>query len=347
MSHQTVYTQDFDLKGILKCEKGRDVAIPNLDIPEDRLSEHLWSHLQILTEEIGERSIFNYANLKRASEYIGSTFTSMKYIVQLQEFTFMDEDVENIIAVDDPSKSYERHYLICAHYDTVLGTPGADDNASGVAVLLELARLVKQYDFLRQGIDWRFAAFTTEEPPAFSTAGMGSRVYARKAKRDGEKIDGVICLEMVGYYTDEEKSQHFPFPLQFMGYPTTGNFIAVVGNRSSKGLTKGVVSAFDPNPRLPVESLTAPANGYLLRAVRLSDHSSFWDEGYKAVMLTDTAFYRNSHYHGPGDTLETLNLSAMAELVKGLFHFVRNEATLISRQTGYETQGTNEKISSG
>lgn len=342
MSHQTLYTQDFDLKGILKCEKGRDVTIPNLDIPEDRFRKHLWNHLHILTEEIGERSIFKYANLKRASEYISSTFTSMKYIVKFQEFTFMDKDVENIIAVDDPSKRYDKHYLICAHYDTVLGTPGADDNASGVAVLLELARLVKQYDSLRQGIDWRFVAFTTEEPPAFSTAGMGSRVYARKAKRKGERIDGVICLEMVGYYINEEKSQHFPFPLQFMGYPTTGNFIGVVGNRNSKGLTKSVVSAFKLNPRLPIESLTASANGYFLPAVRLSDHSSFWDEGYRAVMLTDTAFYRNSHYHGPRDRLQTLNLSAMAELVKSLFYFVWNEATLISRQKGYEMQGTNK-----
>ena len=314
------------------------MSVPDLHIPENRIRESLWNHLQMLTEEIGDRSIYRYANLKRASKYISSVFASMKYTPQFQEFIFMGKDVENIIVVGNLSNSYDKHYIVCAHYDTVAGTPGADDNASGVAVLLELARLVKQYDLLEQKTGWRFIAFTTEEPPAFCTPDMGSRVYAKKAKKSGEQIDGVICLEMVGYYTNTEKSQHFPFPLQFLRYPTVGNFIGVVGNRYSKDLTNKVISAFKLNPRLPVESLTVPANGYLLPSVRLSDHSSFWDEGYKAVMLTDTAFYRNPYYHSPEDRLETINLNAMVELVKSLFYFIWNEATGISKYTNHATQ---------
>lgn len=291
---------------------------------KDQVKQSLWRHLHKLTEEIGERSIYKYPRLKEAADYITSCFTDLSYQIETQEYSFMDKVLTNIIASAPGSRS-SKNYIICAHYDTVAGSPGADDNGSSIAVILELAQLINKFNLMEQ-TPVKFIAFTAEEPPLFATSYMGSRVYARRAKTNKEKIDGVICLEMVGYYTDEEKSQKFPFPLQFFGYPSTGNFIGVVGNRRSKDLIEKIVSVFKLNPALPVESLKVLGNGYILPVVRLSDHASFWDEGFKAVMLTDTAFCRNPHYHTCQDRLETLNLTMMAELVKSLMCFILREA---------------------
>jgi len=291
---------------------------------KDQVKQSLRRHLHELTEEIGERSIYKYPRLKEAADYITSCFTGLSYQIETQEYSFMDKSLTNIIASAPGSRS-SKNYTICAHYDTVAGSPGADDNGSSIAVILELAQLINKFNLMGQ-TPVKFIAFTAEEPPLFATSYMGSRVYARRAKTNKEKIDGVICLEMVGYYTDEEKSQKFPFPLQFFGYPQTGNFIGVVGNRRSKDLIEKIVSVFKLNPALPVESLKVLGNGYILPVVRLSDHASFWDEGFKAVMLTDTAFCRNPHYHTSRDRLETLNLTMMAELVKSLMYFILREA---------------------
>ena len=150
---------------------------------------------------------------------------------------------------------------------------------------------------------------------------MGSKVYAKKAKREKEKIDGMLCLEMVGYTCHQEGCQSYPFPLMFMGYPKEGNFIGIVGNFSSKGLTSSLYKAFQKNRDLPVVKLTVPLGGWAMPSVRLSDHASFWDQGYKAVMITDSAFYRNPHYHTPSDTMDKLDFRFMAELVESLVMF--------------------------
>jgi len=218
-------------------------------------------------------------------------------------------------------------YLLSAHYDTVLGTPGADDNASGVAALLEVARLALERDIVcgASGM-WRFAAFTTEEPPAFQTRHQGSRVFVREARRRRTRIDGVVNLEMVGYFVDAPQSQGVPFPLNLLGYPRTGDFIGVVADWHSKSLACRLVRAMGNNPSLPVEKLVVPGRGLLFSPARLSDHSSFWDHGYRAVMVTDTAFLRNPHYHARSDTIETLNFPAMAEVVCGLLGFLLESA---------------------
>ncbi|MDL1956639.1 MAG: M20/M25/M40 family metallo-hydrolase [Candidatus Desulfofervidus auxilii] len=288
-----------------------------MELDIKKIKQSLWHHLYKLAEEIGERSIYKYSKLKETANYIISCFKELDYQVETQQYDFMGKILTNIIAMP---RCLIKNYIICAHYDSVAGSPGADDNASGIAVILELARLIREIDL--KEVPVKFIAFTAEEPPLFGTHYMGSYVYAERAKANKEKIDGVICLEMVGYFTNKEKSQKFPFPLQFFGYPRIGNFIAVIGNRRSKELVEKIVSAFKLNPALPVESLTVPGNGYILYPVRLSDHANFWDKGYKAIMLTDTAFYRNPNYHTKYDKLETLNLDMMTELVKSLMYFI-------------------------
>jgi Zn-dependent M28 family amino/carboxypeptidase len=232
--------------------------------------------------------------------------------VTFHSYDVQGHTVRNIIAERRGIEESERVLIIGAHYDTAEGTPGADDNASGVAVLLELARLHAQTLF-RKTV--RFVAFTLEEPPFFRSRHMGSRVYARSLKAKEEQVDAMISLEMLGYFSNEEGSQSFPlFWLRWM-FPTQGNFITVVSNSASKGLQATVRDALQASMTLPVETFTGP---WWVPGVDLSDHGSFWKEGYPAVMLTDTAFYRNPHYHEATDVPETLDYGAMAELVRGM-----------------------------
>ncbi len=207
----------------------------------------------------------------------------------------------------------DRILIVGAHYDTVEGTPGADDNASGVAVLLELARLHAETRF-RKTV--RFVAFTLEEPPFFRSRQMGSRVYVRGLKERGEQIEGMLCLEMVGCYSQAKGSQSFPFFWLRWRYSTTGNFITVFSNSASEPLQTRVRDALKAHGTLPVETFTGR---WWIPGVDFSDHSSFWKQGYPAVMLTDTAFYRNPHYHRNTDRPETLDYGSMAELTRGLF----------------------------
>jgi Zn-dependent M28 family amino/carboxypeptidase len=201
----------------------------------------------------------------------------------------------------------------------VAGTVGADDNASAVAVQLETARhLMMLKDHLELDLTVKFVSFPLEEPPTFGTRHMGSSVYAHNAWKSKEQIDGMICLEMVGYTCHDEGCQDYPFPLMFFDYPKQGDFIGIVGNFKSRKFTNDLFEAFGRNPDLPVVKLTVPVGGFLLPSVRLSDHSSFWHRDYKAVMVTDTAFYRNPHYHRISDTMEKLDYAFMAELVKSL-----------------------------
>jgi Zn-dependent M28 family amino/carboxypeptidase len=212
--------------------------------------------------------------------------------------------------------------VLGAHYDSVSGTVGADDNASAVAVMLETAKALQfKAQSAKTGVDLTFAAFALEEPPAYGTKQMGSRVYAAKAKQEGQAIDGMICLEMVGFTCHAPGCQHYPFPLQFLGYPEEGTFIGIVGNRNASRFSRKLRDSFQRNPNLPVVALTVPFNGWVMPSVRLSDHASFWDKGYRAVMVTDSAFFRNPNYHLPSDTMETLDFGFMAELVTSLVNF--------------------------
>jgi hypothetical protein len=285
-------------------------------------SERLQEHLFTLTQKIGERSVRVAENLERTAVYIRTFYENIQIPVHYEPYRYNHLTVNNVVATLNPSPNPSEHYIIGAHYDSVAGTVGADDNASAIAVQLETARLLSLINRVENmGVMVSFVAFALEEPPVYGTRYMGSRIYAKNAKKRNLRIDGMICLEMVGYSCRTPGCQHYPFPLMFFGYPSEGSFIGIVGNFRSRSFTNNLSKAFKKNQELPVVSLTVPFNGWVMPNVRLSDHASFWDQGYKAVMLTDSAFYRNPHYHQVSDTMDTLDISFMAELVESLAGF--------------------------
>jgi len=288
-------------------------------------TERLKNHIRMLTQTIGERSIFLPDNLNKTAEYIESFYKAIDLPMHSEPYQYRNLTVSNIVAEISFSKNPTKQYILGAHYDSVGGTVGADDNASAVAVQLETARQLNAIRG-REDLDLAvtFVSFALEEPPVYGTRYMGSRVYAGKAKKGKKQIDGMICLEMVGYTCHTPGCQDYPFPLMFFGYPKQGNYIGIVGNLSSIGLTKRLFRSFQKNVDLPVIRLTVPLGGWLMPSVRLSDHASFWDQGYNAVMITDTAYFRNPHYHLPTDTMEKLDYNFMAELVESLVGFFRS-----------------------
>jgi hypothetical protein len=288
----------------------------------ERIKARLNGHLDLLTRGIGERSVRFPANLRRTADAIKGFFEAIRVPVHFEPYSFRDMTVSNVVAELAVPDRQARHYLVGAHYDSVAGTVGADDNASAVAVLMETAREVKAaVADGAAGVKITFVAFALEEPPAYGTRFMGSRVHAAKARREKHSLDGMICLEMVGYTCRQPGCQRYPFPLGLFGYPKQGDFIGIVGNFGSRSFSRRLVDSFRRNQDLPVVSLTVPLDGWILPAVRLSDHASFWDKGFAAVMVTDSAFFRNPHYHLPSDTMDKLDLDFMAQLVKSLTGF--------------------------
>jgi Zn-dependent M28 family amino/carboxypeptidase len=281
---------------------------------EEGVREELAALVHSLAVKIGPRSYQDQAHLNAAADFISQRLASFGYDLIAQPYQVGELTVRNIIAERRGTDQPDRVIVIGAHYDTVVGSPGADDNASGVAVLLELARLHAETHF-RKTV--RFVAFTLEEPPFFRSRHMGSRIYARFLKERGDRIEAMLCLESVGYYSQEPESQSFPslvFWLRWR-YPTTGNFITIVGNDDSQPLQTQVRDALTTHMNLPVETYAGP---WWIPGVDWSDHGSFWNEGYPAVMLTDTAPFRNPHYHRQTDLPDRLDYRAMSELVRGL-----------------------------
>ena len=269
-------------------------------------------HINRLAVDIGPRPVTNELSIKKTESYITNYFKNIGLQVQLQQYKYGNYDITNIITGSQKNLLSSKYYVIGAHYDSVPETYGADDNASGIAVLLELARYTMQEKI---SLPVRFVAFTAEEPPTFSTHYQGSKVFVKSALENKDEILGAIILEMVGYTSNE---QAYPLVLKWMGYPSKGNFIGIVGNRKSKKFGQSIFQSFKKNEQLPVETLFVPFNGRILPDTRLSDHSPFWDAGLSAVMITDTAFFRNPNYHTPKDTFDTLDYFFMAELVKSL-----------------------------
>lgn len=294
------------------------------------LTEHnLQEHVEMLTRTIGERSVAQLWNHQKAAEYIEEVYGEMGVQSRREPYPYRNNTVYNIVADLGVPKGGSKVFLLGAHYDSVSGTVGADDNASAVAVQLEVARELARHQAAEPfDLTVRCISFALEEPPAYASWAMGSRVYAHKAKKEGERIDGMICLEMVGYTCNEPGCQAYPFPLMFMGYPDTGDFIGIIGNYKSRKFTDSIYQSFKQNTALPVEKLTVPWSGYLVPNVRLSDHASFWDRGYNAVMITDTAFYRNPHYHRTTDTMDKLDFAYMSLLVKSLVHYFISQGTV-------------------
>ncbi len=274
------------------------------------LEEALRHHVRVLCHEIGPRSVLESDGLERAQDYIAADFAKAGLEVEEQAYDYRGRRVANLIA-RPPGAAAGDTTIIGAHYDTVPGTPGADDNASAVAVLLETARRVRQ-----PPCPLAFIAFTLEEPPAHTSRWQGSRAYLRSIRRQGRRdLKAAIVLEMVGYTAPK---QHYPWAVRWLGYPAEGNYIGLIGDGRSRHLVRTVERGFRQNPGLPVETLCVPLRGWLLPATRLSDHASFWDRGIPALLVSDTAFFRNHHYHLPSDRLETLDFAFMAQLVRSL-----------------------------
>jgi hypothetical protein len=278
----------------------------------------LYGHVEHLSVRIGSRSVYEYDKLNAAKEYILLSLKAMGHAPALQDYSYDGRMFSNII-VSIPGKTHpEEIVLIGAHYDTVAGTPGADDNASAVALLLEMCRQLKQEQPART---LRLVFFTLEEPPVFRSKFMGSAVHAKEAVKRRENITAMISLEMLGYYRDRNNAQSFPLPLMSLIYPTTPDFVAVVGNLSSRGLVNNIATSLRKSGGIGVETL---ATFSFIPGIDFSDHRSFWKEGYPAAMITDTAFYRNPNYHTENDTIDTLNFAGMNALLQALIQMAKD-----------------------
>jgi len=272
--------------------------------------ENLKQHVQNLHFDRNPHD--HYSELNQAAQYIKKEFLKIGWDVKEDLFQWEGRPYQNIIGEKRGTTSPDKVLILGAHYDTVSGSPGADDNASAIAVLLEVARNI-------QGVATRptvrLIAFSLEEPGY-----IGSTHYAAEARKRGEKILAMISLEMVGFTGPK---QDYPLYLNRKYYPTAGDFIGIIGNEMSKGLLERIRRAIQTHvPELPSEYLLVPKNGVGMEEVRLSDHSPFWDHGFPALMVTDTAFLRNPHYHLPSDTMNTLDFEFMRKVGIGIYYSI-------------------------
>lgn len=289
-------------------------TVPDSEV-EQAVADDLQLFVRTLAEDIGIRSLQSMEGLNRAEFFISSTLESFGYEVQKESVIDPDSGLEsfNLIAELPGSIYPEEIVLLGAHYDSVgVGCPGANDNASGVAALLVLAKRLAQSKPIQT---IRFVAFTNEEPPYFETPAMGSFVHAQNASARGEKISLMLSLETIGYFSEEVESQQYPLKALSYWYPSKGNFIAFVANLRSGLKLRKVLGVFRRAAHIPAEGIAAPA---IVPGVSWSDHASFWRFGYPALMVTDTAPFRYPHYHRPTDTWEKLQYPKMARVVLGL-----------------------------
>ncbi len=275
------------------------------------LADRLRGHIEFLAGELGERSVRRPAALELASSYIEGQWAALGLAPGDQRYRTHGVECRNLVLTIPGRERPDEIVLAGAHYDTVNGSPGADDNASGVAGVLELGRLLRDAAPART---IRLVAFVNEEPPFFFLHEMGSMVYAQAARRRGDDIRAMLSLEMIGYYSDAPGSQRYP-PLLRHFYPDRGNFIGFVSNLRSRRLLRQTVAAFRASTDFPLESAAIPA---FVPGVAWSDQLSFWRAGYPALMVTDTAFHRNPYYHTAEDTPDKLDYVRMAQVVDGL-----------------------------
>ncbi|MBI5394527.1 MAG: M28 family peptidase [Verrucomicrobia bacterium] len=339
-----------------RCGNGGKGAAMNASPDEiNQTRERLAAHVRVLAADIGERNVFHPKPYQRAADYIAAQFATMGYAVDWQRFEVEKVSCANLTATRPGQRSPEQIVVIGAHYDSVFGCPGANDNATGVAALLELARRFapKRWGeappslrspetqrgqvqkngngsaeprptFLGSGsATLRFVAFANEEPPFFLTDDMGSRVYAKACRKRGDDIRAMVALETLGCYSEEKGSQRYP-PLFNLFYPDRGNFIGFVGNLSSRSLIRQAATVFRGASDVPVE--TCATVGFV-PGVNWSDHDSFWREGWRAFMVTDTAPYRYPHYHERTDTPDKISYDILARVTVGLESVVRELAT--------------------
>lgn len=281
---------------------------PSSSLPVD--PGRLERHVRFLAEACRPRDWRSQAGLAKAAAYLASAFQEAGGRVSRQTFEVRGRAFANVMASFGPEEG--PRIIVGAHYDAWDDQPGADDNASGVACLLELARALGR---VAPAARVDLVAYTLEERPFFRTEDMGSVRHARMLEESGCQVRAVIVLEMVGRFTEAPHSQRYPTPLLELLYPDRGTFIAVTGRFADIGLTRVVKAALRDAAPLPVRSLNGPR---WIPGMDFSDHYPYWDQGYPAVMVTDTAFYRNADYHTARDTADRLDYVRMAQLVQGL-----------------------------
>ena len=286
--------------------------LPAPDARHRLVEEGVRGHVEALAGRIGPRDLlFHPESLREAAEYVAGALSEAGWEVRRHAYEVDGEEVVNLDAERRGDLWPDQILVVGAHYDSRPSTPGADDNASGVAALVEVARLLQARPLRRT---LRLVAFVNEEPPHFRTGTMGSLVYARACAGRGERIVGMFALEMLGCYDDAPGTQFYPPPLSLF-YPDRGDFVAFVSDLGSRRLLRRAVATFRRHVPFPSEALAAPA---AVPGVDLSDHWSFRQAGYPAVMVTDTAYNRNDAYHLPADRPDTLDYGRLARVTAGL-----------------------------
>jgi len=285
--------------------------LPALTEAQTLLRSELFHDVEILAGGIGERNIWLYSNLLAAADFIDASLAQAGYKINRQSFSSHGKNCCNISVEITGAEYPEQIVIIGAHYDSVFDSPGADDNASAVAATLALAR---NFAGRRIARTLRFVLFANEEPPFFQTNEMGSLVYARTCRAKGDNIIVMLCLESIGYYCEQLNSQKYPFPFSLM-YPSIGDFIGFVSNLSFRKLLQTVVKLFRENCQFPSQAGSVPE---IVPGISWSDHWSFWQQGYPAIMVTDTAPFRYPYYHTPEDTTDKIDYERLARVVSGL-----------------------------
>jgi len=285
----------------------------NSKSPQTVDAARLKTHVVALSKDLTPRNHKAIDNLNKCADYIYDNFSKAGAVAERQEFKVNGRRYLNVIGRFGAEKT--KQIIVGAHYDAATGTPGADDNASGVAGLIELAYLIGHGN-LDKGVE--LVAYSLEEPPFFGTDMMGSSVHA--ASLGKRQIAGVIVLEMIGYYDGRWGSQSYPMALMNILYPNRGNFIAVVGRTGQAAFTKRVKAGMKGTTDMPIYSINAPQ---FIPGVDFSDHRNYWAHNLNAVMITDTAFHRNKEYHEAGDTADRLDYGRMAKVVVGVFEAIK------------------------
>ena len=308
--------------------------LPALTEREIRLRDELRRHVEKLAGEIGERNLFRYDALTAAVEYLEDELTAAGYEVRRQPFEVIPavgglaaeaaagqtRTVHNLEVEIRGGQAPREIIVIGAHYDSAPGTPGANDNGTGSAAVLALARV---FAGRTVGRTLRFVLFVNEEPPYFQTPAMGSLVYAKRCRERGEQVAAMLSLETMGYFSDDAGSQKYPFPIGLF-YPTTGDFLGFVGDLSSRSLVHRVIGSFRAAAEFPSQGACPPR---FITGVDWSDHWSFWQAGYLGIMVTDTALFRYEHYHTADDTPDKIDYDRLARVVAGLEAVVEDLAS--------------------
>jgi Peptidase family M28 len=292
-------------------------ALPPLSAKEIELQIQLKRDVNMLASTIGRRNSDNYQNLIAAQEFLDRELTQAGYTVREQKYTVDGRTYSNL-EVEIPGSSLSEQILVIGgHYDSAFTSPGANDNATGAAAVLALAR---EFVGTKPQRTLRFVEFTNEEPPFFETKNMGSLVYAQAAKERGDEIVGMFSLETLGYFTDTANSQKYPPPLSLL-YPSQGNFIGLISDLDSRELLRNTIRSFRAQVKFPSEGAALPS---AIQGVGWSDHWSFWQQGYQALMISDTAPFRYPHYHTWADTADKIDFEKLARVTSGISKVIRD-----------------------